>query len=231
MSYSRDPDRATRGVGAIASVDNALPAARWRKQQVGRALLRRDRVMSAIAQGALGKVDPGATAPPPGDHRGTSPSVTFTNPDGSRTIVNDHRAHPQLPTVAPAPSRPPVDPTRIPFRGPTGKIRGAPIAVTSTQLPATALPPAALPPSAQPPALPLPPQIQQPTPGSGTVGTGGSLPTTPVLTAPPADMLGPLPTMSDPNLSSASTDDGTTKMLLIAGGAALVAFLLFRGQS
>lgn len=225
MSYTRDRDAASRGVGAIASVDHALPAARWRRQQIGRALQRRDRAMSAIAQGALGslhRVETPTPSKPP-------TSATFTNPDGSKTIINDHRTNPQ-PIVAPAaPYKPLIDPTRVPAKDESGAlIYMKPKAPPSrSRLPPPPTAPGGAPP---PPAAVLPPIAPAPvTPGAGTVGAGGgSLPTTPIsqLPTPGLDPMQPLP---DPGLT-APADDGTTKMLLIAGGAALLAFLIFRNH-
>ena len=221
MAYTRDPDAATRGVGAIASVDNAVPAARWRRQQVGRALIQRDRAMSAISRGALGNILQQPLAPP----KSAPTSATFTNPDGSKTVIHDHRTNPQPITAPAAPYRPRIDPMRVPAKDESGTlIYTKPKAPPSrTRLP----PPPTAPGGAPPPPAAVGPA--QPTPGSGTVGLGGgSLPTTPG-SQPTGPDLAPVPQLPDPGLVAAD-DGGTTKMLLIAGGAALLAFLVFRNQ-
>lgn len=63
MSYMRDSDRRTRGVGAIAATDNVSGARRMRQAQVHQATRRRDLRMSQIAQGALGLVPIGPGGP------------------------------------------------------------------------------------------------------------------------------------------------------------------------
>ncbi len=55
MSYGRDRDRATRGVGAIAAADHSRARQHARSLQ-GRATMARDRAMAAITHGALGRV-------------------------------------------------------------------------------------------------------------------------------------------------------------------------------
>lgn len=55
MSYGRDRDRATRGVGAIAAADHSRARQHGRSMQ-GRATMARDRAMAAITRGALGRV-------------------------------------------------------------------------------------------------------------------------------------------------------------------------------
>lgn len=56
MSYERDKDRMTRGVGAIAAADHSQARARHRAA-VARGTQRRDRAMADISRGALGRVD------------------------------------------------------------------------------------------------------------------------------------------------------------------------------
>lgn len=54
MAYMRDTDRPTRGIGAIAASDHAGRSRRVLQAQISQRTRQRDRVMAAIAQGALG---------------------------------------------------------------------------------------------------------------------------------------------------------------------------------
>lgn len=58
MSYMRDRDHMTRGVGAIAATD-ANPAHQRARVQRSRATQARDRAMAAVSRGALGVITSG----------------------------------------------------------------------------------------------------------------------------------------------------------------------------
>lgn len=78
MSYERDPDILTRGVGAIAASDHSL--ARYRRRvQVARATQRRDQAMSAIAMGALGRINLVTQREPGGGGLPTTPRPPVVN--------------------------------------------------------------------------------------------------------------------------------------------------------
>ena len=57
MAYEHDDDRATRGVGAIASLDRSKGRRQFQRVENARATIRRDRAMSAVERGALGIID------------------------------------------------------------------------------------------------------------------------------------------------------------------------------
>jgi hypothetical protein len=78
MSYHRDPDRATRGVGAIAAADDSPSRARLRSR-VARATQIHDRAMGAVTD-ALSALGPGATV-------FTGASGTFTTAPTTATIA------------------------------------------------------------------------------------------------------------------------------------------------
>jgi len=80
MSYTRDGDRRTRGVGAIAAADNVSRARRLRQSQVHQTTRNRDRAMAAIAQGALGRFASGPIPSIRDGHPVISPPATTTAP-------------------------------------------------------------------------------------------------------------------------------------------------------
>ena len=95
MSYMRDPDRATRGVRAIASADNS-PRRQAHQLRRIHATQSRDRAMASIARGALGLVamDPGAagggvaSSTPSGTYKiGFTPGATYTSFTTSTNIT------------------------------------------------------------------------------------------------------------------------------------------------
>lgn len=213
MSYTRDPDALSRGVGAIAAIDHALPAAQHRRAQINRALQRRERIMSAISMGALGGMysPPGDKRPssdkrtPSSDKRTTPPPSDSTNTGG---VYVKSRGKNTGPAPTPTKDRPGTVQTRD-RSGATPPAAPVPTAPTAPAVPTAPVPVVA---------------------GGGTVGAGGSsLPTTPGY-APPGAMYDPIPQVPTTDLTGGSSDDGTMKMLMIAGGAALIAYLLFRSK-
>jgi hypothetical protein len=120
MSYERDPDSVTRGVGAIASLDHTNARQYQNRLARMRAMRVRDRKMAAVAMGALGATPgsrmaprvsaggtrgPGAPPPPPiqqpagpgaqqqpAPQSPQSPGAPPRNMrDGTGTITLDHR--------------------------------------------------------------------------------------------------------------------------------------------
>jgi hypothetical protein len=144
MSYHRDLDLATRGVGAIAAAD-ASRARHRRRVQVGRATQRRDQVMAAIAQGALGKV---ATE--------------------RSTVRRSEPVDRAAPVVKMPPETPPVMETPPILKTPPDV--NTVIKTTTTETPPYMLPPRQGPtppgvtPVGLPPVAPLPPMIEEPLP-------------------------------------------------------------------
>jgi hypothetical protein len=232
MAYMRDPDAASRGVGAIASVDHSQPSARAQRVQMGRALARRDRAMARIAQGALGAVDkrPTTSSSSPrgaGDKRQTMGGAQATVSNGiANAGSNSGGGNVHVITRGKN-----TNPTPIPTDRPTNVQQRAP---RPAKDPGAGTPPGGGPPPGWPAGYPYPPPGWPPIAptggGSGTVGAGGSsLPTSPFPVSnqggyPPL----PQPTMPDAGLSVSGDD--TMKLVMIAGGAALVAFLLFRSK-
>lgn len=99
MSYMRDTDRPTRGIGAIAAADHAGRARRLRQAQISQRTRQRDRVMSAIAKGALGVLH--------NEGRDTTPGPTTSTVSQPGGFVSPIATAP--PTMAPpAAVSPPV---------------------------------------------------------------------------------------------------------------------------
>jgi hypothetical protein len=233
MAYTKDKDRQTRGVGAIASLDHALPNRQVRRRRVLEDTRRHDRAMAAVTKGALGAVrDPIVAAA----QRGVFNRVGSTQvpvPTGVR------------PRSGSTPARPPRTGVIVhDYR--TGATGGATQVATggawnklgtmSTKLGTIVAQPAApAAPDPAPPAAPTPPATPAPTStpttssGGGGGGGGGSSGGRGAATSGPAGpAIDPLPSMPD---IPAATEDNTTRNLLIAGGAALAAYLLFiRGR-
>jgi len=204
MSFVRDRDRATRGVGAIAARDRAQPRQRaWEQARMAQATARRDHAMAQVTRGALGLV----------------PSVVRT--------VGDHRPRPTAPTSASQPSSTTTSSNAIvhDHRRPVAAQPGQPAA------PAPGAPIAA-PPAAPAPVMTSapPPAAAAPSTGSGTGGGGGSVTLTlPESSSGPAVPTAPGPTL--PDIPDATPPDNTNRNLLIFGGIAIVgAFLLFRNR-
>lgn len=122
MSYMRDGDRRTRGVGAVAAADNVSGARRRRQADIHHVTRQRDRAMADIAQGALGRVPMG----PGGVVRISEPTDTTYNPPRAispPTIVSRPPMY-NPPAVSPPPTIPPPPPPAgtlpppLPYPGP-----------------------------------------------------------------------------------------------------------------
>ena len=167
MSYLRDTDRHTRGVGAIAAADNAGRARRVRQAIVSRRTQARDRAMSAIAQGALGRIP----------LRNEGRDTTYITPPAPAAIAQPTGGGRQGNYIPPATTTAPpyMPPPSIP----------PPIAVIP--------PPVDSPPPTRPPILNVPPTLAPS--GGGGSSTTGVVPGSPSGQPPiPLPEIGPLPT-------------------------------------
>jgi hypothetical protein len=197
----RDPDRATRGVRAIASADKS-PRRRVLALRRMQATQARDHAMASIARGALGFVvtDPGTagagvTGTTAGTYKiGFTPGATYTS---FTTPVNITPQPPPAYTasgVGPAPHPQPIDPGTL-----------------------------------LPPPTPAPPSASTDAGGGGGGGNVGVA----MGPAPVYPPIPPIPTLDtgEPAMVAPSSDN-TMRNVLIAGAAALAAYLLlFRKRS
>jgi len=194
MSYTRDGDRRTRGVGAIAAADNVSRARRMRQSQVNQITRNRDRTMAAIAQGALGRVAIGPGGP---------------------VIWNEGRDATQS---SPPPSVPPPPPATTVYPG------SGPMYIPPPSVPppvSVIPPPSSVPPVAMPPPGKIPVVISPPA-GSGGGASGITL-------GPGGTPIQPIPNMPVIDIPEApDAEDHTARNVMIAGGVALAAYLLFR---
>lgn len=238
MSYTRDSDRATRGVGAIAAADMVSYARGQRRAQVGRETQRRDRAMAAIAQGALGGVrDYSTRGRIEAVRGGRTAAVAAAVASGPRSAPSlDHRAAgvikkallavreatnqgvraaappPGANTTAPATRAPPIPLDRLRFRDPN---------IVGPGL------------DSQPPPVPLPvspspdPAVKVTVSGGG--GGGGPGVAMGTKTAPIT--LPEIPTLPDivdgGGASSPVAPPANLKTMLVIGGAAFAAYYLF----
>jgi len=193
MSYMRDPDRATRGVRAIASADNS-PRRQAHQLRRIHATQSRDRAMASIVRGALGLVamDPGAAGA--GVASGTPYKIGFT-PGATYTSFTTSA------TITPQP--PPV-----------------------YTISGDGLVPHPRPIDLLPPPTPAPPSASVDAGGGG--GTAPSNVGVAMGPAPASSPIPPIPTLEtgEPPVTS-PTSDNTMRNVLIAGGAAVAAYLLF----
>ncbi len=221
MAYTKDKDRQTRGVGAIASLDHALPNRQALRRRVLEDTKRHDRAMAAVTRGALGTVrDPIVAAAQRGIFNRTGAPQTGVRPRTGTSSV-------------PAPARPKTGVIVTDHR-PGGPWVGlsnlnAQLAAIVAQ-PAAPAAPAPTPPAT--PAAPATPATPAPTSttssGGGGGGGGSSGGRGPATSGPAGPAVDPLPSLPD---MPPAAEDNTTRNLLIAGGAALAAYLLFvRGR-
>jgi len=85
MSYTRDHDYLTRGVGAIAATDASVARQR-RHTQLVRGTLARDRTMAAVSRGALGVITSG-TFTEAGTYAGPQPTDYVYDPPSTPAPV------------------------------------------------------------------------------------------------------------------------------------------------
>jgi len=221
MAYTKDPDRATRGPGAIAALDRQ-GGPRWRQRVANaQASRRRDIAMAAIAQGALGRID----------------TEVLTSGKRQTPVV---RTAVMAPLVKVAPTAPfvPVSPTPVAVRAPVKAVSNPSAAVAPLIV---KLPPAPAPTSTVTVVTPVVTPSPTGTPtsvavtttpgkaptivaggGSGVASTGG---TRPVASITPIAM----PNIDAPDLQVAGGSGLSMGVILpVLGGAALALFLLTR---
>lgn len=240
MGYTRDNDRATRGVGAIAAADMVSPSTRYRRVQVGRATRARDRLMSAVASGALGAINtetpdrrpPGGPRVP--DRRPAPPAPTRSNPlpgvKGVRTLPPGSYS----PTTPPPPAA--VPPGFVPgtsTRPPGAIVRDHRTGGITTD---PTIPP---PPTPTTPTKPVPPGtvVAQPPVSSGGGGSGGGGVVTTsdggrIVSGPGGQpiVIPPSPEIPDAEGMMIAGYPATT-VLLVGGVAVLGAYLLLKDRS
>lgn len=215
MAYQRDADRSTRGPGAIAAWDRSsgVPGKVRRQRRIdgARATRRRDRVMAAVAGGALGRINLELD----GQHRvaGGTPAAKSTPPLIKVAPVTTTSTGIFKPPVAilvgdpgkmalipkPLVLKPPATYESPPLIGPS-PIVTATIEATTTSAPSA-------------------PASSGMSSGSGSVSvTGGKKPPVSI----DSTAIAPLPDVQE------STEDRTWWWL---GGAALALYLLTRGRT
>jgi len=253
MSYERDRDRVTRGVGAIAALDHVMPERQRRRVEVGRRLRRRDRAMSAVSRGALGLVIAEDQAGGGTNTYATKVRIPVLPIRVSATLKPV--AQPPAPTVSPVPLPPPPPPPlppalRIPV--PLTPVAVLPPALVpapipipvSTPVPVAPVPPAPGPYVTQP--IPVVSLVPPPAPASSTPPATATVP----LPLPPKIVTvsgggGMVPAKSNsppiigtmtpgaalPEIPEATSDTSVRNAVLLAAGAgALVYYLFFRGN-
>jgi len=212
MSYERDPDRSTRGPGAIAALDRPGGRRDQRRVMRAQATIARDRAMSAVTRGALGRI---ALDKPPGSGISIVPKIPIKVAAPPPPLPL-----PVGPVMVRFPDSPPPSPVPLPMPVTTMKppttVESPPIIPIIT--PVVDLPPLALPPIPGPSGGKSSGGSGGMSSGAGTVMTsGGVRPPIQVTIGPDA----PLPDV-------AVAEDHTTRNLLLVGGGALALYLLLR---
>jgi hypothetical protein len=218
MSYERDPDRAIKGVGAIAARDAGNRQRQVLRAKQARATRARDRSMSHVTYGPRGGMSAlGATKLNGGGGTGTSTQLKLTGQTGGlpppflppvKNFGGGTAAN-QLPY--PYPNMIVVDPVPQPYKDPlTG---GTTISIDPNLVGGT---PATL------------VGGTTATYGTGTAGqqSGGTPPSSidPIMEPPQTIDLPPIPTPT-----TDTTDN--TKLYLLLGAGALAAYFLFRKKN
>lgn len=211
MSYGRDPDRATRGVGAIAAADGS-PARRRMRSRVAARTQARDRAMAAVARGALGMA-------------ALSPASSKSGMTGAPTYLPGMLK--MLPAVIAQPA--PVA-TLPPLKIGVVTATAGGLVPTSSPAPAPVSAPA-----------PVTTGTSTGGSSSTSSSGGGALSSGVAMGPPQVTVLAPLPDMPLPDLTdvtatpmttaaSAPVPDNTLRNALLIGGAVAVAayFLYFR---
>lgn len=227
MSYMRDRDALTRGVGAIAATDGSA-ARRHQRAQMARATGARDRAMSAISRGAMGAIEY-AQQVRSGPTYALGALAAMPAPTG--LMANLAKSIPAMSRLLPATAVAPTV-TMVPLPPP-----GSPgIAVAS--LPVTMTPPTPAPGSA--PTMTMYPGGAS-SPVTGTPSDTGVLmgqsqsSSTMAFPDPLPDNIadsGPSPPILGPNtgtgIPAASSSSNTVRNVLIVGGVAAAAYLFLR---
>ncbi len=230
MSYGRDPDRNTRGAGAIASRDNAHPsAALARRAGRNRRTVARDRVMRTMTYGPKGGMSPlgalnlgyqgGASSPWTGGVRGGT-GLTF---EGGQTNV------PQVPT-APSGGSPTVTSPKVTaavINAMTAMNKAPTLAARYPTTSSPSFPVATTDPGTSAPTVPVPSKTTTKPPVKGVTVSGGG-----GVWTPPRPTGTPLPGFEATDLpdvpAGSAKPSFDIKTAAIVGAAALGAFLLLR---
>ncbi len=220
MSYERDPDRATRGPGAIAALDRPGGRRDQRRIRGAQATIARDRAMSRVTMGALGRIDDTSTK--------VGATTTRSGASGGSGIT-------PAPVYRPPPPPPlPLGPVMTTF--PTPVLPPAlplstmkPPVLSPGESPPIIAPPVPIYTILDPPPVSLPPVLLPPLPapaktsggmssGAGTVMTTGGM-------SPPI-YVDPGSGVALPDVPDTTTDHSTRNLLLLGGGALALYFLL-----
>jgi hypothetical protein len=205
MSYERDRDRATRGPGAIAALDRPGGRRDLRRLARAQATIARDRAMSAVTWGALGRIDLGSQ---------TGAQTTRPRSGGSGITIS------KISPVPPPPA--PIMPVMTRFPDPVPPSGGIPL--PTMKPPTTGETPPIIAPVPILTILDPPPRPSGGGPGGGMSSGGGTVMTTGGQPPPIQVRVGPDAPV--PDVTDAS--DHTTRNLLLVGGGALALFLLLR---
>jgi len=211
MSYERDADRMTRGVGAIAALDHVAPGRQARRIVRDEVTRRRDRAMARIVASPS---DLGRAAVI--DHRTGKPVAVDAPPAPRRQTLTETLQQTLIASNARRAAAGVHEGGATDLRSIAERLKGGGIASGTTRPPP---PPGA---AAAPGASPV-----RASGGGGGGGGGGVMTTggtgvpTPIVPAPPPDLpdVGPAP--ASPMLRN----------VLIIGGAAAAAYLFFRHRS
>ncbi len=137
MSYGRDRDAHTRGVGAIAAADFRNPKRARIRAHLGRALRARDRALSNYVMGSINLRDPRKvwatdTAPPLGTDRLGGSTTGVANPKIGYKPVQVTGLSAAQGVYAPAPSYPTGFPVKPPSTTTKPVSDGFPVRQTTT---------------------------------------------------------------------------------------------------
>lgn len=225
MAYTKDPDHATRGPGAIAALDrNSGP--RWRKRiAAAQASRRRDLAMSAIAQGALGRIDTDVLT------SGKRQTPVIRTPFPTAPLVKVAPTFTTPPAPAPVAVRAPVTAVSNPSAAVAPlivKLPPAPAPPPTTVTVVTPVPISPAPTTTPTPSVAVttgggkPPTIVSAGGGGAGISTGG---TRPVTSITPIAM----PNVDAPDLNVSQGSGMSMSVILpVLGGAALALYLLTR---
>lgn len=223
MSYGRDPDRHTRGAGAIASRDNVNPAAtRARRLARNQQTVAHDRAVRQMTygpRGGIGAIDLGMK----GQTGGTKGGISTTTGRGISFDygTSNQPGMPEAPGGVPKPPPPPTFTTsRTHLANPLKRTSVLEQLLEPLRPPSTVPPPPPLPP---PSTRPQPsPVVTRPTTSSG--GGGGVW--TPTTSKPTVEIPEEVVVPDVPEPAAATAISGKT--VAIVGAAALAAYLLLR---
>lgn len=236
MSYTRDEDYMTRGVGAVATFDRVSPERHRNRVAVARATAQRDRAMAAVAGGALARSRPSGG-------RDTALSRTRTgtshgHPAGRMPGTVSGGGHPTMVTpttmtdsagctvttgfswIAEAPGAPGH------WQRTAAGGQDVPFCPGGMSSPVATTPPTSAP-SSGGGSMPISVTVSGGSVSGGGGGGGAGSASRPPTGVSPLPSLPELPEVPDMTATSGGSDN-TKRNLLIAGGALAAAYLLFR---